>query len=865
MTHTSTDEVHTLWSSIKLLLASDDAGLTEQIRHFVVMRGGSLELCSLSVSAFERLLEHERDPLDLILLDDNLEGGRRVSEMVRALGERRPGLILLTHASRWYERSLWGDTDRDLECPFKTGDLIQCLSDVLNARQHSNDMTSISGASPSVSSLAAPGRVIDHDNTSHSSELKRMKQPTHPSLSGVMRRERSPHRTTGARMERPPRTQTQPRERAKHPTDAAPASARRKHDSASSWSRSRPPREVRSKLPTQPSIAGLSQEAASSSTTQRGLRRGGPSKSATSSPKAPPGRPSRSRTPISATMPSALIESPASRPQQNRFDRVGTLRRGGLVELLCQLYERRMTGMLTVRSEEDERSIYFSDGCPIQAVSRNDAVPLRELLVQLGMIRPEVLRRLRGSRYTHGRLGQLLLKQRVLTLAQLNQALHIQIQELILSCFHMAGAYAFQINRPVPIGLQPRRQNPLALIAAGIRDQADTRTMTLSLAEHVGEPIVFTERIDVFRPLLQEVLGDGAALLDELDGERSLEDLIEANPERLEWLQEAAFLMPRARLITFGRPRPPRTGARVRVPSPDTSGAFRPFAHTPNLPQGRLVPLAPGTLVAERYEIRDRIGVGQRASIYEALDHEMDEACALKVLSREGATPDQVSRFKMELSIGRRLVHKNIVRVYNLGSDGQLRFLVMEHVGGRSLRALLSEGGTFPMRRGVELLVDLLRGLEQAHQAGIVHRNLTPDNLLITRGDVLKISNFGLALTRGVRRTMPGLVIGTLGYIAPEQLMGSSDITPAADLYGVGCVAYEMFAGRPPFEAGNPEVLKRLHLKSAAEPPSRWCPDMPLALERLILHMLEKEPEDRPRDCGDVLERALELLKILTG
>ncbi|MEL6180254.1 MAG: DUF4388 domain-containing protein, partial [Myxococcota bacterium] len=762
----STGEVQTIWSAIRLLLASDDGTIIEPIRRFMVTRRGNLELCSLSVSAFERLLAHHLEPLDLVLVDDSLEGGRRVTDMVRALGPERPGLILLTHPSRWYDRSLWGETDRDLECPFKVGDLMRCLTDVLNERQNQDaGMTSISGLQSDIPpDMGNTGRVIAHDDLAHVSQprsarrsadqarrptqdvhAKRTRKTADPSSRDMIKApDVHPRTTRGKRLAPGPSSRsTRPKASTTPKASTPKASPQAVERVLRKWSSSKAsaspieqpqPTAMRPTAKTSPvrSRTGEGQRLRPKTpkttpivrehptlplvSKQSAAQGGKPVRARRSAERSvrrskPPGahQPSRSRTPNAVAVPASIAGVADA-----HFARVGTLRRGDLEVLLCQIYEQKLTGALTIRSEEDERQIFFIDGYPVQALSRNDAVPLGELLVSLDMISPDILQHYRVTRLSRGRLGQHLLKQQALTLAQLNQAMHIQIQELILSCFHVTGAYAFQSGRSVPVGLKARQLNPLALIAASIREQADTPTMALSLVEYADQPVVLTERAAAFRSLLDEVLGEGASILDQIDGLQSLNELTKADPEREEWLQEALFLMHRAQLVTFGYASvaarlAPKTDARVKLPSPHTSGAVRtsPFGATPDMSRGRLLPLPEGHVIDRRYTIQERVGVGERVSVYRAMDMEMEELCALKVMVLDRTTTDLFERFKRELSVGRRLVNPHIVRVYNLGADDDMRFLSTEYIEGRSLEALMSRGGAFPLRRGLELLGQL--------------------------------------------------------------------------------------------------------------------------------------------------------------
>jgi serine/threonine-protein kinase len=266
--------------------------------------------------------------------------------------------------------------------------------------------------------------------------------------------------------------------------------------------------------------------------------------------------------------------------------------------------------------------------------------------------------------------------------------------------------------------------------------------------------------------------------------------------------------------------------------------------------------LAQGTLVGD-YIIDRKLGEGGMGAVYEAVHPIIDKHVAIKVLRRELCANDEaIARFVQEARAVNRIHHPNIVDVFGFGQteDGRA-FLAMELLAGRALSAWL---GKNPERlEHVEIcdvLVEVTHALEAAHEAGIVHRDLKPDNIFLAKtrkGIEVKLLDFGIAkLSAGgmhapVDVTQPGTMIGTPQYIAPEQAR-SAPLDGRADIYSLGVVAFELFAGRPPFISENPVEMVAKHITLQPPAPSDFDPSLPAALDGLIGAMLEKEPERRP-------------------
>lgn len=248
-----------------------------------------------------------------------------------------------------------------------------------------------------------------------------------------------------------------------------------------------------------------------------------------------------------------------------------------------------------------------------------------------------------------------------------------------------------------------------------------------------------------------------------------------------------------------------------------------------------------------RYRIRRRLGEGGMASVHLAHDRELARLVAVKVLAEHVAGDLEVrTRFLREGRLAARLSHPNVVAVYDAGEEDGRPYLVMEHVDGETLADLLRRRGRLAWPEAVGLVLQACAGLEHAHAAGLVHRDVKPQNLLVTRSGALKVADFGIARADGsTQLTEAGTILGTAAYLAPEQATGES-AGPAADVYSLGAVLYELLAGRPPFEDETLDALLLRHQAGPAAPPRPLERDVPPALEEVVMRALARLPEYRP-------------------
>jgi serine/threonine protein kinase len=247
--------------------------------------------------------------------------------------------------------------------------------------------------------------------------------------------------------------------------------------------------------------------------------------------------------------------------------------------------------------------------------------------------------------------------------------------------------------------------------------------------------------------------------------------------------------------------------------------------------------------------------------VYRAFDREVGETVALKALRPELGALDStlLERFKQELRLARRITHRNVVRTYDLGEADGVYFITMEYVRGTTVGALIRDAGRLDVPATLTIGKQVCRALEVAHEEGIVHRDIKPQNLLVEPGGFLKVMDFGIA--RLAERpaqalTAVGVVVGTPQYMAPEQLLGEP-VDHRTDLYSTGAVLYECLTGRPIFDAPNLMALMARHVDGVPPDPITLNPDVPEALSRVVARAIERRPEERWQSALDLL-RALE-------
>jgi eukaryotic-like serine/threonine-protein kinase len=261
-----------------------------------------------------------------------------------------------------------------------------------------------------------------------------------------------------------------------------------------------------------------------------------------------------------------------------------------------------------------------------------------------------------------------------------------------------------------------------------------------------------------------------------------------------------------------------------------------------------------GQLLDGRYRVGSWIARGGMATVYLGIDTKLDRTVALKIAHPELAGDREfVRRFTGEARSVARLNSPNVVAVYDQGCDGDLLYLVMEYVPGRTLRELLRERGGLGSREALDIISGVLTGLAAAHQAGIIHRDVKPENVLLGEGSVVKVADFGLArAASGISHTRTGMLIGTAAYLAPEQVAHSTS-DARTDVYAAGVMLFEMLTGTQPHTGDSPLAVAHKHVNEVVPAPSRLVPGLPSSLDALVTLATSRDPGLRPADAGQFL------------
>ncbi|MDO4489934.1 MAG: Stk1 family PASTA domain-containing Ser/Thr kinase [Lachnospiraceae bacterium] len=263
--------------------------------------------------------------------------------------------------------------------------------------------------------------------------------------------------------------------------------------------------------------------------------------------------------------------------------------------------------------------------------------------------------------------------------------------------------------------------------------------------------------------------------------------------------------------------------------------------------------LKEGIIIGDRYEIISRIGSGGMADVYKAKDHKLSRMVAVKVLKAEfRADTTFVSKFQKEAQAAAGLSHPNVVNIYDVGEDRGLYYIVMELVEGITLKDYITKKGKLSVKEATSIAIQVSLGLEAAHNEGIVHRDVKPQNIIISTDGKVKLSDFGIAKAIN-SNTITANVMGSVHYSSPEQVRGGFSDTKS-DIYSLGITMYEMVTGRVPFDGDTTVAIAIKHLQEELIPPSRFTPDLPFSLEQIIMKCTQKNPERRYPYIGDLIE-----------
>jgi len=263
--------------------------------------------------------------------------------------------------------------------------------------------------------------------------------------------------------------------------------------------------------------------------------------------------------------------------------------------------------------------------------------------------------------------------------------------------------------------------------------------------------------------------------------------------------------------------------------------------------------IAAGSLVAGRYEILDRISEGGMATVFRARRLTDGQTVALKILREQFASDSEfLARFEREARAVRALSHPHMVRVHDSGTDGNVHYIAMEYVEGENLKDLIRREGPLPPARAAQIAAQVADVLEYAHAHGIVHRDIKPQNILLTRDGQVKVTDFGIARAMSAATiTHTGTVLGSVQYLSPEQARGAP-VGPSTDIYSLGVVLYEMVTGTLPFDGDSPIATALAHVNQPPPPPRSRAPTLPVRIEGIILFALAKSPSRRYRSPGEM-------------
>ena len=261
-----------------------------------------------------------------------------------------------------------------------------------------------------------------------------------------------------------------------------------------------------------------------------------------------------------------------------------------------------------------------------------------------------------------------------------------------------------------------------------------------------------------------------------------------------------------------------------------------------------------GALLDRRYELLELIGTGGMADVYKARCMLLNRNVAIKILKDEFKNDEEfLKRFNTESQAAAGLSHNNIVSIYDVGTQGEIHYIVMEYVEGITLKAYLNEHGPLPWDKAMDFATQIASALQHAHRKGIVHRDIKPQNILVTKDETLKVTDFGIArAVSSVTMKVDDNSMGTAHYCSPEQARGGYT-DEKSDIYSLGVVMYEMVTGRLPFEADSSVTVALKHIQEEPVPPSEYVPDLPQGVEDVILRAMKKEQADRFQSASELL------------
>ena len=254
--------------------------------------------------------------------------------------------------------------------------------------------------------------------------------------------------------------------------------------------------------------------------------------------------------------------------------------------------------------------------------------------------------------------------------------------------------------------------------------------------------------------------------------------------------------------------------------------------------------LRKGMFISDRYEIIDKVGSGGMSDVYKAKCHKLNRYVAIKVLKPEFSEDKNfVSKFRVEAQSAAGLSHPNIVNVFDVGEDDGIYYIVMELIEGITLKKYIDRKGKLPVKEAVSILIQVAQGIEAAHNNHIIHRDIKPQNIIISKEGKVKVTDFGIARAASTN-TISSNAMGSVHYISPEQAKGGF-IDEKSDIYSLGITLYEMVTGRLPFEGDSTVSIALQHVQNELPSPFIYVPDLPISVEKIIEKCTQKKPDRR--------------------
>ena len=262
-----------------------------------------------------------------------------------------------------------------------------------------------------------------------------------------------------------------------------------------------------------------------------------------------------------------------------------------------------------------------------------------------------------------------------------------------------------------------------------------------------------------------------------------------------------------------------------------------------------------GSVIGNRYKIQEKIGNGGMATVYKALDQILNRYVAVKVLQEEFTTDEEfIKRFNAEAQSAARLIHPNIVSVYDVGQEYNIYYIVMELIQGKTLKQIIEEDGHLSWKWAVNIAIQIASALEMAHKNNIIHRDIKPHNIMITEDGVAKVTDFGIAkAVSNSTITAFGTTLGSVHYFSPEHARGGYTDSKS-DLYSLGVVMYEMVTGKVPFDADTPVSIALKHMQEEPVPPIKVNKEIPFAVNQIILKAMKKDPNERYQNASEMIK-----------